>query len=98
MSPGSLTEGGGGFSIPSCTRARLHALYASLEYCPFLCGSCAPSGRAVPDARTHVLWFGQYLQVIWQIITKHQSGWLALILFQVSEITAILGVPDPARY
>src|SRR5215217_1185852 len=49
-------------------------------------------------ARTHVLWFGQYLQIIWQIITKHQSGWLAQILFQVSEIAAILGVPHPPRY
>src|SRR5215208_2701799 len=48
--------------------------------------------------RTHVLWFGQYLQVIWQIITKHQSGWLAQILFQVSEIAAILGVAHPPRY
>src|SRR5215212_645536 len=25
-------------------------------------------------ARTHILWFGQYLQIIWQIITKHESG------------------------
>src|SRR5215217_5550119 len=46
-------------------------------------------------ARTHVLRFGQYLQVIWQIITKYKSGWLAQVLFQVSEIAAFLGVPHP---
>src|SRR5215203_3231910 len=50
MSPGSLPEGEGGVFIPSCTRARLHALYASLGYCPFLCGSRAPSRRALPGA------------------------------------------------
>src|SRR5215218_6044815 len=49
-------------------------------------------------ARTHVLRGGQYLQVSWQIITKHQSGWLAQMLFQVSEIAAILGAPHPSRY
>src|SRR5215218_3684743 len=48
--------------------------------------------------RTHVVWFGQYLQVIWQIITKHQSGRLAQVLFQVSSVAAILGVPHPPRY
>src|SRR5215211_3409376 len=55
MSPGSLPEGGGGYFIPLSTRARLHTLYASSEYCPFLCGSCTPSVRALLDARTSTL-------------------------------------------
>jgi hypothetical protein len=49
-------------------------------------------------ARTHILRSGKYLQVIWQIITKHQSRWLAWVVFQVSEIAAILGILHPTRY
>src|SRR5215212_12105689 len=65
----------------------------------FVCSIKACTARCtLLHARTHVLRFGQYLQVIWQIITKYKSGWLAQVLFQVSEIAAILGVPHPPRY
>src|ERR671912_256199 len=89
MSPGSLPEGGKGGLYPllyTCTAARFVCisrvlpipmrLLRSIKACVARC--------TLLHARTHVLWLGQYLHIIWQIITKHQSGWLAQILFHVS--------------
>jgi hypothetical protein len=62
----------------------------------FLCSIKACTARCtLLHACTQILRAGQYLQVLWQIITKHQSGWLAQILFQVSEIATVFGVPNP---
>ena len=64
--------------------------------------SCAPSGRALPDARFCTLartssGLGEYLQVIWQIVAKNQARRLARVLFQVPEVAAVLGVPHSPR-
>jgi hypothetical protein len=41
----------------------------------FVCSIKACIARCtLLHARTHILWFGEYLQVIWQIITKYKSG------------------------
>src|SRR5215212_1061714 len=49
-------------------------------------------------ARTHSFRAGKYLHIVWQVVTENQTRRFARVVFQVPEISTVLGAPRPSRY
>src|SRR5215217_8861950 len=49
-------------------------------------------------ARTHIIRGGQYLHIVWQVVAQNQARMFARVVFQVPEISTVLGAPHPSRY
>src|SRR5829696_6545916 len=65
----------------------------------FSCWVRACTARCtVLHARTHGLRGGKYLHIIWQVVAENQTRRFARVVFEIPEISTVLGAPRSSRY